>query len=517
MSAPPGDSPVFQLAGGFTVRALALAPGMAQEGQAAWAGDPDVPDLGELIRHALASRRGAWMLEFRQSGRVAATFPVCLDARKVRGIPLRTLSFAGYDFFDYLPLPQGDVPDFIWLAGLRRLCAHFGADAACLNHLTAPPAGGLARFAQPFSNLCFDATAAGGWTTLLDTQSVRRIVNKARRLYRYRVESFDGLPPPELFATIAKLHIERWRYDDVASAFLQPARRDEYQAQAQRALSIVLFDGDRVMAALVGFVFGNRLLFHTPVINIEYLAASLLKLLIHETAAECARRNLQVLDLGLGDEAYKRRYGNTARPVWNLFVPRTIAARFALALLREDRLTGWKRRLSAWRSARRHRRLPPPRVLLLDPSSAQRPAAAVSWREISSFDAYVRDCRELAIVARRLDYERFKAGARCLLALNGEKPLAKYWVRAGTSWSDPSSPFELTAAREMLWVFGAEDFSDTMAEALLPGLAARYGNAPLRYVCEAGGRGQGREPGLMPAGDVTQSLAGPDRNEDSQP
>lgn len=517
MSVALRDSPLFRLADGFTLRALALLPGMVATDPMARAGDSGVPDLSEWTRHVLASRRSAWMLEFRQGGRVAAAFPVCLETRRVRGIQLRTLSFPGYDFFDYLPLPLGEVPARIWHAGIHRMCAYFGADAAYLNNLASAPAGGLAKFALPFSNLCFDA-ADGGWDTLLGIQSIRRVVNKARRFYEYGVQSLDGLPPPDLFSTIAQLHIERWRYDGVTSAFVRPARRDEYLAHAERALSTIVFDGERVIAAHLGFVFGNRLLYHTPVINIEYLAASPLKLLIHETMAECAKRHLQVLDLGLGDEAYKRRYANAARPVWNLFIPRTVTGHLAFALLRENRVTGWKRRLSACGAEWVRRRARPPRVLLLDPSPGQGPAPApTAWREITSFDAYVRTCRELAIAALRLDYERLRAGARCLFAMDGDKPLARYWVRSDTSWSDPSSPFELATPGETLWVSGAQSFSGTIAETWLPALGAYCGNARLRFVADAATGPRGEAQGLVPAGDVTHRLVRPHRSADQSP
>lgn len=515
MSVAPGDSPVFRLADGYAVCARALVPGMAAPQAAALAGDSGVPEPEEWLRHTLASRRSAWMLEFERGGHVATAFPVRVETRRVRGIALRTLSLAGHDFFDYLPLPHGDVPERVWLAGIRRMCAHFGADAAYLNHLASAPSGELAKFAQPFTNLCFDAAAGGGWDTQLRVQSVRRVVNKARRLHQYRVQSMDGLPPPDLIATIAGLHIERWRYDGVTSAFVRAARRDEYLALADRALSTIVFDGEHVIAAHLGFVFGNRLLYHTPVINLEYLAASPLKLLIHEIMAECDRRNLQVLDLGLGDEAYKRRYANSERPVWNLFIPRTVSGYLAFALLRADRVTGWKRRLSTWRARWERWRARPPRVLLADPSCGGGPAAA-AWREITSFDAYVRSCRELSIAAMRLDYERLRAGARCLLAVEGDKALARFWVRSGTTWSDPSSPFELAAPSEALWVFGAQSFGAMIAEAWLPDLASYYGNAPLRFVSDGRGALHEASRGLIPARDVTHRLAEPHRSPDLQ-
>lgn len=484
------DPPVFRLQSDFTVSVTELSAGaLSPEHEAAWVGTLEVPALGELKQQILASERQAWMLEFRQHGRLVTVFPVFIEIRKVRGITLRTLSLAGYDFYDYLPLSQAGVPDVIWQSGVRRVCAHFHADAAYLNHLVNAPAGCLARFSQSFSNICFDQGVGGGWQTLLRIESVKRVVNKAKRLYRYRVETYEGLPPPSLFAVIAGLHVERWRYDGVASPFARTARRNEYAASESRALCTVIFDADTVVAANLGLVFGRRLLFQTPIVNIEYLPASPLKLLLHETIAECARRNFEVFDLGLGDEAYKNRFCNVKRPMWNLFLPRTMRAYLAFSLLNWQAAPGLKRLVSAWRLrlARRfaHHPLILARAAQLEMPDPIPPTASFVWKKVENFSDFVRFCREVELFPVRCDHDRFKAGAHCLFAIDGGRAIGKYWVRSGTQWSDPSCLFVLNVQLDKVWVFGSQSLNGSDVAALFPRLESFFGSADLRIVLEA--------------------------------
>lgn len=511
-------SPVFSLPDDFTVCAEVLMRGASSpEYESVWPGDCSLPSLGELTRQVLASEKPTWMLEFRHGRRLVALLPVSIETRKVRGIPLRILCLAGYDFYDYLPFSQGDVPDSIWRAGIRRICAHFGADATYLNHLATAPVPSLDKFTQEFGNLCFDQKVGQGWQTLLNIESVKRDVNKAKRLFRYRVENVDGLPAPALFAAIAQLHIERWRYDGIASPFVRPTRRNEYASSEGRMLSTVIFDGDAVIAASLSFVYGNRLLFHTPVINLEYLQASPLKLLLHETIAECARRNFEVFDLGLGDEQYKTRYANVKRPTWNLFLPRTIAGYLAFALVNWRAVPRLRKRLEDWRSRLGSLFLRRPQVLArIDHFGEERlefqPSASFEWRVFTSFDSYVRFCREVNLAPLRLDHDRLKSGARCLFAVDRGVAIARYWVRKGTRWTDPSSCFELSASDEKLWVFGAQSFTGASVAALLPRLAAVHEGGDVRLVLDGRDRTEfpaGPNTGLAPATDVAILIVEP--------
>jgi hypothetical protein len=481
----PCRSARFQLPDDYCVVARKLAPEvLPTESLDLWSEELGIPTLGEWVRQALAAGKPAWLLEFSQHGSVLTQFPVWIETRKVRRLTLRTLSLAGYDFYDYLPMPMGDVPECIWLLGIRRLCKHFRVDSAYLNHIAAEPPESFEKFSQTFSNLCFDQSKGRGWQEITGVESARRIVNKAKRLHRYRVESHEGLLPPELLELIAQFHIERWAYDGIESPFMRSSRRNEYAANQQRLLSTIIFDADTVIAAHVGLVFGKRLMWHTPVINIAYLATSPLKLLLQETICECARRKIGVLDLGLGDEPYKSRYSNTKRTVWNVFIPHTVLGYLVSVLLNlqpAPRLRMWFTNCRAGLT-----RMWARKPCILAPSStfadAAHPSASVVWTEIGRFEDCVQFCREFGLTATRLDHDRIKEGSRCLYAVEAGSVIGKCWIRHGSAWTDTSSPFSLFTPHYSQWVFDCVSLNGASLMRWFPRLSAIQGKGDCRWV-----------------------------------
>ena len=487
------DPPLFQLGEDFTVTVSELTTAeLSSAAAAAWTDTPEVPTLGELKQQIQASGKQAWIVEFRKHGNLVSVFPVLIEIRTVRGIALRTLSLAGYDFYDYLPFSHVGVPDAIWGAGVRRVCVHFHADAAYLNNLVEAPTGRLAAFSQAFSNTCFDQATGNGWQSLLKVESVKRVVNKAKRLHRYSVKTYEGLPPPELLNVIAELHIERWRYDGVTSPFTKITRRNEYAASAGRALCIVIFDSDTVIAASINMVFGKRLLWHTPVVNIEYLRASPLKLLLHETISECARRDFEIFDFGLGDEAYKNRFCNFKRPMWNLFLPCTMRGYFASSLLNWAAAKSLKTLVVTWRSRIARHLAKPPLVLAgapaVSPLTVAEPPIGLTWQKIEDFSDFVRWCREVGIDPTRHDHDRLKAGAYCLFAIVNGRVIGKCWILSAIQWSDSTCVFTLNVPVEKIWVFGAEATNGAHIADLYSSFASYFGTTDLRIVFDSTNR-----------------------------
>ncbi len=449
-----------------------------------WSESLGVPTLGEWVQLVLAADKPAWLLEFSRHGEILTRFPVWIETRTVRRLSLRTLSLAGYEFYDYLPMPIGDVPECIWLLGVRRICEHFRVDSTYLNHIATAPPESFRKFSQTFSNLCFDQTMGRGWQEITGVESARRIVNKAKRLHSYRVESHEGLLPPELMELIAQLHIERWAYDGIESPFIRNSRRNEYAANQRRLLSTIIFDADEVIAAHVGLVFGKCLMWHTPVINIAYLATSPLKLLLQETMNECARRKIEVLDLGLGDEPYKSRYSNTRRVVWNVFIPHTVLGYLVSLLLNlqpAPRIRLWLTncRTDLARICTRKPRILAPSSTLTVVANL---SASVIWTEIGTFEHCVQFCREFGLTATRRDHDRIKAGSRCLYAVEAGTVIGKCWTRHGTAWTDTSSPFSLYTPLDSQWVFDCMSVNGACLMRWLPSLLAFQGKGDCRWV-----------------------------------
>lgn len=399
---------------------------------------PPLPGPDELYAVQRAAGLPERLLEIGDGDDLLARIPVREERRTLRGVPLRLLVTPGDDFFDYLPSPFRPGTGFAALRRpLRRALAGSGADALLLPHLLAPLPEGSEAWQDPFANRYFDAGRADkGWAGLTGKDSLRRHRNRARRELAYRVEHIAGRLPADLLARIAELHRERWAFDGVRSLFADPARPAQYQACAQRALLTLVFDGEALLAAHIGLRFGETLIWHTPVINLRYLAWSPLEVLLLETAEECARTGVRVLDFGLGDEAYKSRFANALRPVVNLFVPCSWRGRLVHCLLRRDGLRGLRRRLAALR-AKLSGAWPAERdVWLLPPAGGTLPSCpdAPLPEAVGDFSRLVDLFRAAGWPLRRAHHERLRRGGIFLALPAGEvagNGPAGIWWQAG--------------------------------------------------------------------------------------
>jgi CelD/BcsL family acetyltransferase involved in cellulose biosynthesis len=435
VAAPAGAEPVH-LPGGTVLRLLRAWPDPLP---AAWVelwGDTGglAPPLGEIAAHLRAGGGEIWTIELSRDGHPLAVIPLRPESRRVRGLALNVLASAGSDLYDYLPLAvAGEVPADDLHAALMTAGRRLRADALALDHLLPPCPPVLARYARSFENRCFDATrSADGWATLTRKESLRRHVARARRELQYSTTHHSGEISEALIREIAQRHIERWRFDEIASPFLRPERAEHYCLSAGRALVTVLRHGEEMLAAHFGLRAGDdTLLWHTPVINIRYLPWSPLEILLLETVEECARRGLRVLDYGLGEEAYKRRFSNTGRPVLNLFLPVSVRGRLAAGLLGLPAARGLRRRLGGWLTRLRTARAAVARRRCFAVSSQAVPpdVPLLVLREARDFPEYVDLMRSAGQPVRRPDYDRYRRGLRFLALVDGRSLLAGAWLR----------------------------------------------------------------------------------------
>jgi hypothetical protein len=87
-----------------------------------------------------------------------------------------------------------------------------------------------------------------------------------------------------------------------------------------------------VIAFHYGQIFGETMIWHTPVINIKFLESSPLEVLLFETLSFCEKEGIEVFDLGEGDEPYKERFSNDQRSVFDLMLPVTMTGRAAKSM-----------------------------------------------------------------------------------------------------------------------------------------------------------------------------------------
>lgn len=369
------------------------------------------PTLADLLKWPRGDGGGIVALQDAQG--LAALLPLSVQQRKIRGVPLTVAALVGDDFFDYLPgvcRPGFSLTDAT--PALRSWGRRQGWDALELRHQW--PINGISAEDpqwQLFSNRFFDAAQdAAGWAFLTRKDSLKRHRNRAKRFLGYGVEHYRGEIPEAILAEAAALHRERWGFDGIASLFDAPGRAALYRQRAAQAWVTVVRDGAVAMAVHLGFRHGDAVLWHTPVVNIRYLDHSPLEVLLLETVEACAREAVQVLDFGLGDEAYKERFSNSVRVVGNFLLPLTWRGGLAGLLRRQAWLQGGGARLRHWLERCRWRGAAGGEPQRYGKSLASVGAEGRAWRSLDDFPAFVDFARSQGMPIRREHYERFRRG-----------------------------------------------------------------------------------------------------------
>jgi len=164
-----------------------------------------------------------------------------------------------------------------------------------------------------------------GWCELYNRKSVKRFTNKAKRVGVYTVEVIDGEVDDRLMDELKQFHILRWNFAQSGSAFSSnPKRKDEYKAVTRNKHYLRILINGELLACHYGMRYGRTLLWHTPIINPKYLELSPLRLLLAETARYCENNSFEMIDFGLGDEAYKDAYCNKKRETCYYYKPLSV-------------------------------------------------------------------------------------------------------------------------------------------------------------------------------------------------
>jgi len=152
----------------------------------------------------------------------------------------------------------------------------------------------------------FAARSAEGWRMIYDRKSVRRFEKALSKCGDFHVEVVDGFVTDEVMEVIAAMHIRKW---GSSSAFSYNVRRkDEYRVHPQNKHLTIVKVGEEIVALHYGMVFGDVMLWHTPVINLDWLKCSPLRVLLAAEARYCEGHGIVKMDFGQGDEPYKNDF-----------------------------------------------------------------------------------------------------------------------------------------------------------------------------------------------------------------
>lgn len=252
--------------------------------------------------------------------------------RRTHLVQARIAEPAGVDFFDYFEDEQ-DVfcAGSNWLRLLREARAK-KLDAVIVG----PLVNAVPKFfgwRLTWTTAVFDASSAGsGWSYIHGKKKLRQTARNAEKKYKISFETLMGDALESFLPRLEALHIERWRFEQQSSAFDSPHRTAQYGSMKSVAVLHVLRFGEELAALHYGLMWEDGLLFHTPVINIKFLNASPLALLIYEISQWAEHMNLSVLDFGQGSEEYKQRFANSQRICMRLFFPVSFVGLLAAAV-----------------------------------------------------------------------------------------------------------------------------------------------------------------------------------------
>ena len=89
------------------------------------------------------------------------------------------------------------------------------------------------------------------------------------------------------------MHGPRWTFDNFDSAFNNKKRLFFYDEDLENRLLTTISINDNILAMHYGMIIEDTLIWHTPVLNIQYLDFSPIEILLSETASYCQTHQIQ--------------------------------------------------------------------------------------------------------------------------------------------------------------------------------------------------------------------------------
>ncbi|MCU0784780.1 MAG: GNAT family N-acetyltransferase, partial [Verrucomicrobia bacterium] len=393
---------------------------------------PSVAELRELANVCKPELR---VVKIHDDTRLVGMALCCLTGISIHGVRARAYKLFGGHVHDYTRLYASDRYAFAHLLEQIRLDAQVcGADVADLGNLLIPHDADLipSAYLSSFPVCIFDAARSGtGWRQTMEKKNGQREWKRAARLPGFHAETTVGTISRTQVEALARLHRERWHFDGQPSAFDNPRRVEEYLCHpANKILTSVSGNGE-ILACHYGMVYGDLLIFHTPVVNVKYLDISPLKLVLYATAQYCHDAGLRYLDFGLGSEEYKESYANTSRIIHNVLFPVSGKGKLVQLLRLHGRPAAIKALLGRIRErAARIKKSVGKRISPTRWYEAEGAAFEGSHHQLSCFDTYgtfVDFSRKHGMPVYRQHYRRYKENAFFLVLHDGNNILAHAW------------------------------------------------------------------------------------------
>lgn len=280
-----------------------------------------LPSINELINVVEFKNIEPIIYHIRHNHKTIGATVLFKQRRKIHGFSLNTLSIVGSDFYDYNFFFCDEEYFDQFVDYITKDAKKYKVDLIALDNILFPSKSKRERKELVY---IFDTKLSNKekrFCELLEKKSLVRHHKKATKLLDYSCENKVSQFVENDIKDLAEIHKERWDYDDIKSGFYSPERVGLYSAHRNNKMLTVLKNGNDIIASHYGIILGDTFLWHTPAINVKYLAYSPVEILLFEIIKFCNEKKITVLDLGLGNEEYKARFSNTTRPVYHRISP----------------------------------------------------------------------------------------------------------------------------------------------------------------------------------------------------
>jgi hypothetical protein len=261
-------------------------------------------------------------LYIEEGGEIIAAGLFSIDKRQVLGLAYSTLYLYGYSFFDYNQLYFSVSSRNEFIHQIKKYARSNAVDLIMLDNLKNSLLVGEFSYLRNTIQIFNSSLSENGFDFISKKKSLKRHRNLVCKDFDYKVEHLKGEQiEDEHFKCLARLHKERWGFDNIDSAFKNLDRISFYKGIKENGLMTILKVGDEVLAMHFGMLSKDRIIWHTPVLNIKYFSLSPIEVLLYETSEFCKENKIKYFDFGLGDEEYKNRFSNSEEYVFSYLIP----------------------------------------------------------------------------------------------------------------------------------------------------------------------------------------------------
>lgn len=389
--------------------------------------------LQVLLKIADKREEKVVFLALKEKDKIYAAGLFSINKRRTLGFSYSTLYLYGYNFFDYnhLLIVSGFKKDF--LSFIKIFSRTKGVELLIFENIQKNIAG-IAWLKKKEYVYSFDKNKSKeGFSFISSKKSLKRHRNRLINNFKYDVKHFRGKEISRHLSRLEILHKERWAFDNFDSAFNNKKRLFFYDEDLENRLLTTISINGKILAMHYGMIVEDTLIWHTPVLNIQYLDFSPIEILLSETASYCQNHQIQQLDFGIGTEKYKMRFSNIKEDLYQYYIPISFKATFLIYLseyikrtftisLIKSNLRSTLHKIKSMKNALNFYYLE--KVELIE----QVENNEISFKMIRSFSDFVNFRRDNQLIVKRFQYDRLINGDYYFCLISDNQILCEGWA-----------------------------------------------------------------------------------------